>query len=394
VSDLPAIAVALGRALHAAGVPVTPERSARFARSAGLVAGDDVRWAARAVFVSTREEGEIFDRVFTGPGDAVPHRGDPTAPPMGIETRRTTQSLSRAHAAAGSRPPLVNQLAQAEDGQAADGPATLAAFSADERLRRADFASLSPEELQRIRVLMERLAVAPPERRSRRLERASRGAHVDLRTTLRRSHRTGGDPVRLARRRRRMRRRRLVLLLDVSGSMEPYARAYLQFLESAAAGARAEAFVFATRLTRLTRPLRAGAPQRAIERAAAEAPDWAGGTRLGAALREFNDGYGRRGMARGAVVVVLSDGWERAEPELVGREMERLARLAHRVVWVNPRAAAPGWAPLAAGMAAAAPHCDAVVSGHSVEALDAVLEAIGASTPREGERWSSRTSST
>ena len=159
--------------------------------------------------------------------------------------------------------------------------------------------------------------------------------------------------------------------------MEPYARAYLHLLTSAvASGAPAEAFVFATRLTRLTRALGGRNPEAAIRRAADMAPDWSSGTRIGEALRRFNDQYGRRGMARGAVVVILSDGWERADPALVGREMERLARLAHRIVWVNPRAAAPGFSPGAGGMAAALPHCDAVVSGHSLDALDEVAEAI------------------
>jgi uncharacterized protein with von Willebrand factor type A (vWA) domain len=224
---------------------------------------------------------------------------------------------------------------------------------------------------------MRRLATAAPLRRSRRSRRRRRGEHVDLRVTLRRSLRTGGDPVQLARRRRRLRRRRVVLLLDVSGSMEPYSRALLQFLEGAVGGASAEAFVFATRLTRLTRALREGAPDAALQRAAAAARDWSGGTRLGASLKEFNDRFGRRGLARGAVVVILSDGWEPGDPALVAREMERLRRLAHRIVWVNPRAAAPGFAPLAGGMAAALPHCDTLLSGHSMAALEAVVEAIG-----------------
>jgi uncharacterized protein with von Willebrand factor type A (vWA) domain len=171
----------------------------------------------------------------------------------------------------------------------------------------------------------------------------------------------------------------MVLLCDISGSMEPYTRTYLQFLTSAAGSARnAEAFVFATRLTRLTRSLRSRNPERAIQNAAAAAPDWSSGTRIGDALKTFNDRHGRRGLARGAVVVILSDGWERGDPALVGREMERLARLAHRIVWVNPRAAADGFAPRAGGMAAALPYCDALVSGHSLGALDEVIEAIGA----------------
>src|SRR5947209_14843753 len=204
---------------------------------------------------------------------------------------------------------------------------------------------------------MSRLRLATPLRRTRRYERGRHGERIDMRRTLRASLRTGGDPIRLARRRRRIARRRLVMLCDISGSMEPYARAYLQFLTCAAAtGPNAEAFVFATRLTRLTRALASRQPERAIQRAAVTAPDWSSGTRIGDALKTFNDRHGRRGMARGAVVVILSDGWERGDPHLVAREMERLARLAYRIVWVNPRASAPGFVPSAGGMAAALPH--------------------------------------
>jgi hypothetical protein len=194
--------------------------------------------------------------------------------------------------------------------------------------------------------------------------------------------------MRLARRRRRIARRRLVMLCDISGSMEPYARAYLQFLTCAAAtGPNAEAFVFATRLTRLTRALSSRHPERAIQRAAETAPDWSSGTRIGDALRDFNDRHGRRGMARGAVVVILSDGWERGDPKLVAREMGRLARLAHRIVWVNPRVSADAFSVRSGGMVAALPHCDALVSGHSFEALDEVVAAIAGNPDLPAERW-------
>src|SRR6185437_1120771 len=167
---------------------------------------------------------------------------------------------------------------------------------------------------------------------------------------------------------------RLVMLCDISGSMEPYARAYVQLLTSAAgSGPDAEVFVFATRLTRITRALATRSPERAIQRAAAAAPDWSSGTRIGEALRAFNDRHGRRGMARGAVIVILSDGWERGEPALVAREMERLSRLAYRIVWVNPRAASASFQPRVGGMAAALPFIDALVSGHSLEALEEVV---------------------
>ncbi len=256
------------------------------------------------------------------------------------------------------------------------------AASDEERLRGKRFDALEPAELALLYRLMGRLVVATPRRRTRRSERDRRGDRLDMRRTLRGSMRTAGDPIRLARRRRRVVRRRMVMLCDISGSMEPYARAYLQFLTSAAGGGpNVEAFAFATRLTRLTRALRSRSPERAIQRAAAAAPDWSSGTRIGDALKTFNDRHGRRGMARGAVVVILSDGWERGDPALVAREMERLSRLAHRIVWVNPRASASGFSPRAGGMAAALPHCDALVSGHSLDALGEVAEAIAA------ERW-------
>jgi uncharacterized protein with von Willebrand factor type A (vWA) domain len=233
--------------------------------------------------------------------------------------------------------------------------------------------------------------------------RGRHGRDVDLRRSLRASLRTGGEPLALARRQRRRVPRRLVLLCDISGSMEPYARAYLQFLASAAgSGPGVEVFAFATRLTRLTRALAGRNPERAIRRAAEAAPDWSSGTRIGDALKTFNDRHGRRGMARGAVVVILSDGWERGDPALVGREMQRLARLADRIVWVNPRVSADRFSVRAGGMVAALPHCDALVSGHSFSALGEVADALGGadtewpqapelSPANEPEPWASAT---
>jgi hypothetical protein len=246
---------------------------------------------------------------------------------------------------------------------------------------------------------MSQLRLATPRRATRRHVRDRHGRRVDMRRTLRRSLRTGGEPMRLARSRRRVLPRRLVMLCDISGSMEPYSRAYLQFLTCAAgAGPNAEAFVFATRLTRLTRALASRRPERAMRRAAAAAPDWSSGTRIGDALKEFNDRHGRRGMARGAVIVILSDGWERGDPDLVGREMARLARLAHRIVWVNPRMSASSFTVRAGGMVAALPHCDALVSGHSFAALAEVTKAIGGerllpepAVEDEPEPWASAT---
>ena len=169
-----------------------------------------------------------------------------------------------------------------------------------------------------------------------------------------------------------------MLIADISGSMDAYSRAYVHLLHGAvrAAPARVEAFVFGTRLTRLTRQLATTNPDLAIRQAASAAPDWAGGTRIGEAIAAFNDRYGRRGAARGAVVVIVSDGWERDDPAVLGEQMARLARLAHRIVWVNPRAASSSYEPLVGGMAAALPHIDALVSGHSLAGIDDLLDAI------------------
>jgi uncharacterized protein with von Willebrand factor type A (vWA) domain len=396
--DLPAVAGAFGRRLHDAGVPVTAERSARFAAALRLVRPESRRrlyWTARAIFVSDQSQLGAFDAAFlavfgAGEGSATELPEDLTMAPTAPDERERAQPPVGARSAEQEQESLGtgarenSSRGERDEDEREVEVATVAA--AEEVLRGKRFEALEADELAELYRLMARLQVATPVRRTRRAHRDSHGERIDLRRTLRQSLRTGGDPIRLARRRRRVVRRRMVLLCDISGSMEPYARAYLQFLTCAAAGGigsgpsagRPEAFAFATRLTRLTRALHSRNPERAIQRAAAAAPDWASGTRIGEALKAFNDRYGRRGMARGAVVVILSDGWERGEPELVAREMERLARVAYRIVWVNPRAAAKGFAPQAGGMAAALPHCDALVSGHTLAALDEVIDAIGA----------------
>jgi uncharacterized protein with von Willebrand factor type A (vWA) domain len=384
--DLPAVAGALGRTLHDAGIPSTPEHAARFARALALAPPADrdrLYWTARAVFVSHRDHVERFDavfgRLFDGIADPADARGDPNAPPLhGAEAG---ERRARPDAAPLGGPSTGGALPHAglREGADRDDPerdVPVAAASAEERLRDRDFAQLDDGELRALRRLMHELALAPPPRITRRARRDRRGDRLDVRATLRASHRTGGDPARRIMRRRTREPRPLVVLCDVSASMEPYTRAFLQFLHAAVGGADAEAFVIATRLTRLTRALRARGPDLAIERAAAAARDWAGGTRIGDSLRAFNDTYGRRGMARGAVVVVVSDGWERGDPEVVAEQMRRLRRLAHRIVWVNPRKAGPRFEPRVGGMAAALPSCDAFVSGHSLRALEEVAQAI------------------
>jgi uncharacterized protein len=388
--DLPPTVGAFSRRLHEAGVPITPARSADLARALTLtrpVSRRRLYWTARAVLVSDDTQVATFDAVFAAvfggrAPDRAPELDDAPAVPAAHDDRagrdRDPPGESwRRGAGTGAASPARDARGEDEDRPEAEVP--LAMASDEEVLRSKSFDALEAHELAALYRMMADLGLATPTRRTRRFLRRRRGEQIDLRRTLRASLHTAGDPVRLAHRRRRIVARRLVMLCDISGSMEPYARAYLQFLASAAgSGPDAEAFVFATRLTRVTRALRSRNPQRAIQRAAAAAPDWSSGTRIGDALREFNDRHGRRGMARGAVIVILSDGWERGDPALVGREMQRLARLAHRIVWVNPRVGADAFAVQAGGMVAALPHLDALVSGHSFEALREVTAAIAA----------------
>jgi uncharacterized protein with von Willebrand factor type A (vWA) domain len=238
-----------------------------------------------------------------------------------------------------------------------------------EILRHRDLAALTTGERDEVRRLIAAIDPVGETRTSRRHRRAHRGG-LDPRRTVRAMLRRGGEPVRLERRRRRVRPRRLVLLVDVSGSMQPYADSFLRFAHAAARRRPGtEVFTIGTRLTRVTREMRGRDPSAALLAVPDAVPDWSGGTRLGELLKAFLDRWGQRGVARGAVVLVASDGWERGDAGLLGEQMGRLARLAHRVVWANPHHGQPGYAPMTAGMLAALPYVDDFVDGHSLGAL-------------------------
>jgi uncharacterized protein len=380
------LAVGLAAALQRAGLPVTPDRAAWLARALRLTPPtdrDSLYWTCRVSLVERRSQLPLFDAVFSavfdGRLDPADSRGDPTAPPaIGAEprTRPVPPDRRRSAPVPSAADPRVGAPGSGGD----DGPereTVLAVASAEERLATTAFAELAPEELAEVRALVRRLVLATPDRLSRRT-RPGRGRRLDVRRTVAAAQRRGGDVERLLFSQRRPRPRRLVLLCDVSGSMQPYTRVFLTLLQGAVADASAEAFVFATGVTRLTRQLAGRDADAALARAAAVSTGWSGGTRLAASIEEFLTVFGRRGMARGAVVVVLSDGWATDPPEEVATAMARLRRLAHRIVWVNPRAAAPGFAPTVGGMAAALPYCDAFVSGHSLVALADVVAAVRA----------------
>jgi uncharacterized protein with von Willebrand factor type A (vWA) domain len=365
------LAVAFGRLLRQAGLNVPVDTVLTFTEAVAAVGIDDrdsVYWAGRATLVRRPEDVALFDRAFA----------------VFWDRRRGVLALE-----VEEEPISVTLLIDDEDqddsagddqGQdtAGDEPQITMRFSAVEVLRHKDFADCNDAELHELRRLMDDVRLIGAMRRSRRLvaSRRDRG-RPDLRRTVRASLRAGGEPVRRHHLRPGERPRRVVFLLDVSGSMEPYARALLRFVHAAVVGRqRVEAFALGTRLTRLTRELATKDPDTAFERATMRVLDWSGGTRLGEGLRAFNDQWGVRGMARGATVVVLSDGWDRGEPALLATQMQRLHRVAHRIVWVNPLKVTPGYAPLARGMAAALPFVDQFVEGHSLDSLDRLAAVI------------------
>jgi hypothetical protein len=333
-----------GRALRDEGMAVGTGRMVEFCRAAALLDPADLYWAGRATLVGRRQDLETYDRVFR-----AFFRGE--------SERRTPQQPRR--------------RVVADDVE-------LALASEVELLRTKSFARCSPEELAQLAELMARVRLAVPARRSRRRQAARSGA-PDLRRTLRRSFRTAGEPVDRVWRERRRRNRRLVLLLDVSGSMADYSRALVMFAHAALrADRRWEAFCFGTRLTRVTGALAATSdPNEALGLAAAEVVDWEGGTRIGESLERFLDDYGHGGLARGAVVLLCSDGLEVGDPEHLRDQMARLSRLAHRVVWLNPLQESPEYEPLARGMAAALPYVDVFASGHNLASLEALGSDLG-----------------
>ena len=320
--------VSFARALRKEGIAADPACVIDFCRAASLLRAEDLYWAGRLTLCSRAQDIPVYDRVF--------------------------------RAQLEQEPPQVRVVQVVEE--------EVALASQQELLRDKSFAQLSDEELIAVAALMRRLRLVTPSRRTRRREPARAGT-PDLRRTLRSSFRTGGEPVDRAWRQRRRKPRRLVLLLDVSGSMADYSRALLLFAHAAVrTDARWEAFCFGTRLTRVTDALAGASTDDALRRASAEVFDWSGGTRIGDAVR----GLSETQVARGAVVVICSDGLDVGDPDVLRDAMARLARLAHRVIWLNPLKEDPAYEPLARGMQAALPHVDAFLSGHNLASLEAI----------------------
>jgi uncharacterized protein with von Willebrand factor type A (vWA) domain len=362
------LAVAFARVLRGAGLAVPLDSVLTFTAALGEVGvteRDAVYWAGRATLVRRPEDRPTFDRAFAAFWEA-------RQLPVEMSGEPETVHLTLA----------VDSDDDGESGEntveAEDEPTLTMRWSAAELLRHRDFALYNADELDEAQRLMADLRMAGSLRRSRRLVRSRRSTgRLDLRRTVRSALRTEGEAMATHRREPGTRPRRLILLLDISGSMEPYARALLRFVHAAVAGRqKVEAFALGTRLTRMTKELSTHDPDLALQRAGGHVEDWSGGTRLGEALRQFNAEWGVRGLARGAIVVLMSDGWDRGDPDVLAEQMRRLSRVTKRIVWVNPLKVTPGYAPLARGMAAALPYVDNFVEGHSLAALQELARVI------------------
>jgi uncharacterized protein with von Willebrand factor type A (vWA) domain len=361
--------VRFARLLRRAGLEVEPGQTATFLDALTLLGFDrrgDVRAAGRAIFVRRREDGTLYDAAFdlfwrrSGAG------GD-----LGGRLPRITQ---RARNASGEMP-SEGSASAGEDPVSAVRPGSA---MASEVLRTADFASLTPEEARDAQAMLERVRPRLPLRRSRR-SRVGRGGHRPAaRSMLRHALATGGEALRWRWLRRTTRPRPIVLVCDISGSMERYSRFMLRFAHALQrCGAPVEVFVFGTRLTRITRQLRVRSPDAALRRVAERVVDWSGGTRIGESLRELNRRWVRRTVRGGAVVLLMSDGWERGDPAVLARAMATLRRSCHRLIWIDPLAAREGFEPATAGLRAALPHVDEFVPAASVASLAALAERLG-----------------
>ena len=373
-----AVLVSFGRALRSRGLAIGTGRILTFCRAVaalGLTDRDSLYWAGRSTLVSNRADLDRFDDAFDDWYRGLLESGElriELTLPSDHATRDWGEQPDELDVRAAMTAAMWSSIREGdEEAEPGDEASLRIIASGVEVLRQKAFGQLTPEERLMVERAIRDLRIRVPVERTRRTRASRNGETFDLRRTLRRSLRTQGEPFDRAWRTRRTRTRPLVLILDVSGSMAPYARALMQFGYAAmAAGRRVEVFCFGTRLTRVTRTLKTKDPDRAMHQIGLQVADWEGGTRIGESLKTLVDGWSQRAALRGAVVVLCSDGLERGDPDLLRQQMLRLHRLAHRIVWANPLKGSPRYEPLARGMAAALPSVDVFVSGHDLESLE------------------------
>jgi uncharacterized protein with von Willebrand factor type A (vWA) domain len=384
--------ISFGRALRRAGVNTTMGQVMDFIRSAEVIdisRRSEFREAARACLITNKDDLPTFDRVFESYWRAKPdfsdqfyEGGEPgdesyeVGEGEGDEAEGTADDAAEAEGGKRQRSEMMEPDDSAEASDDSDGESDdVLSFSAAEVLRERDFADLSEEELAQARHLMEQLHWKIGQRRSRRRVASPKGRFIDPRRTMRRSLQTAGVPLRLSRRKTKTKPRQLVVICDVSGSMDRYSRILLQFIYAIENNmARVEAFVFGTRLTRISRLLRRRSIDDAMQRVAREVQDWSGGTRIGQSLQTFNMTWARRVLRNGAVVIIISDGWDRGDPELLRSEMSRLQRGSYRLIWLNPLLGSPRYEPLTRGMQAAIPFIDDFMTVHNMASLEALAK--------------------
>ena len=359
---------AFAHLLRDAGLEAGPRRltdATRALNHIDLRQQADFRSALRAVFVSRKEDIPIFEAAF----DIFWAPPDPRVTAGSIPGRSRSLPMSPERAKAWSAALGLHGSQMNREQEAKAVPASSSGYSAEELLRNKDFEQMTWEETQQVRKLLEQSAWRVAERRTRRM-RPARLGQIDLRRSARHAIRSSGELMQLFRKRPRMRRRPLVLICDVSGSMESYSRLLMIFAYAIARREDLEAFVFSTRLTRITRQLRQRDIDKALESVSKGVHDFSGGTRIGDALADFNRHWARRVLGHGAVVIIVSDGWDRGDPAQLTAELIHLRRSAHRLIWLNPLIGSEGYQPLTRGMAAALPYCDDFLAAHNVKALD------------------------
>jgi len=359
---------AFARLLHDSGIEAGPRRLTDATRALtyiDLKRETDFRGALRSVFVGRKEDIPTFEAAF----DIFWAPPDPRITAGAIPGRSRPLRMSPERAAAWSAALGLSSSQMSREQEARSEPATSSGYSAEELLRQKDFEEMTWDETEQVRRLLEQAAWRVAERRTRRM-RAGKTGRIDLRRSARHAIRSSGELMQLFRRKPRLRRRPLVLICDVSGSMERYSRLLMIFAYAIARREDLEAFVFSTRLTRITRQLRQRDLDKALEAVSKGVHDFSGGTRIGDALADFNRHWARRVLGHGAVVIIVSDGWDRGDPAQLTAELIHLRRSAHRLVWLNPLIGSEGYQPLTRGMAAALPYCDDFLAAHNVQALD------------------------
>ncbi len=385
------------RELRRAGLNVGSGQVLSFVEAVSEVNAEnrgDFYSAAKATLVTAPEQIPIFDLLFarfwvrltkpiTEPLDAEQHDFDMPPAPAPAEPGLEGQQQPEQGKQGNTKDRSVLAVEDSVDDDAADSqdleapPEDVIVYSAREVLRSKDFSQFTPAEIAEARRLMSDMTWKLGTRKTRRREKANHGDFIDYRRTLRSSLKHGGVPLELRRRRSKEKMRPLILICDISGSMDRYSRLLLQFVHAMEHGLdNVEVFVFSTRLTRITRELRKRDVDDAIEQVVKSVHDWSGGTRIGEAIKTFNYEWSRRVLRSGATVVMISDGWDRGDPQLLSREMARLQRSCRRLIWLNPLLGAPGYQPLTQGIRAALPYVDAFLPVHNLESLEALAEML------------------